>query len=167
VAHEGLSPIKPPPRYCVEIDVPPAHSHKRFTVMATGGQLYTIWGPPGARGLRNKGWTNTVQNMPEEKTSDYATLDMYILDDIDPEANDAHQGNAAQLSHAQFCNNVRDVFSNILYDFTVHSVRRPHGETSKRFLKFIAAQLRNKTADSLVVFCYQGKAGGDGTDYHL
>ena len=118
-------------------------------------------------GLRFPGWKNEIKNMPEGKTSDYATKTILILDDVDPEADDAHQGNAAQLKHAQFCNNIRDVFSNILYDFTVHSVRRSQSETSKQFLKFIATQVRNKTKDDLVVFCYQRKAGGDGTDYHL
>lgn len=133
--------------------------------MAASGRL--VWVPAGVKGLRITGWENKIKNMPEDKTSDYATFNMYILDDIDPNDGAANQGNAAQLRHAQFCNNMRDIFTNTLKDFSVHSVRMRTGQKSKHLLDFIEAEMQNKTEDDLVVFCYQGIAGGDGIAYNL
>jgi hypothetical protein len=77
--------------------------------MAANGRL--VWVPSGVKGLRIKGWENKIKNMPEDKTSDYATLSVYILDDVDPDADAGAQGNAAQMRHAQWCNNMRDTFN--------------------------------------------------------
>jgi protein-tyrosine phosphatase len=140
------------------------HSDKRPT-SATMGRL--AWIEDDAAGIRVPGWQNQLENMPEEATSSYATLNMYILDDVDPNAGDAQQGNAAQIKHAQFCNNMRDIFNNTLADFTVHSVRMQIGQQATHLLDYIEAEMENKTGDDLVVLCYQGKSGGDDDDYHL
>jgi hypothetical protein len=133
--------------------------------MAANGSFR--WIPGRVDGIRVPGWPNQIRNMSEESTSDHATLTMYILDDVDPNAGDAQQGNAAQIKHAQFCNSMRDIFSNTLADFTVHSVRMQNGQQATHLLDYIETEMQDKNEDDLVVFCYQGKAGGDSDDYNL
>ena len=119
------------------------------------------------KGLRIKGWENKIKNMPEEATSDFATVCVYILDDIDPGVGAGSQANAAQLKHAQFCNNMRDTFTDTVADCTVKSIRMQNGQRSGHLLGLIEAELQNKSKDDLVVFCFHGTAGGDGDDYTL
>jgi hypothetical protein len=132
---------------------------------ANGGRL--VWIKRGSKGSRGPGWMNQIKNMPEKQTSDYATLNVYILDDIDPAAGDAAQGNAAQMRHAQWCTNMRDTFNDTVADCRVHSVRMQNGQHSRHLLQHIEEELRNKTKDDLVVFCFHGTAGGDGVGYNL
>jgi hypothetical protein len=136
-----------------------------LTIMAANGRL--VWVPAGTKGLRVKGWENKIKNMPEEATSDYTTLNVYILDDIDLGANAGAQGNAAQLRHAQWCNNMRDAFDDTVADCNVKSIRMQNGQRSKHLLQHIEDILSTKTEDDLVVFCFHGTAGGDGNGYTL
>jgi hypothetical protein len=133
--------------------------------MAANGRL--VWVPSGVKGLRIKGWENKIKNMPEDKTSDYATLSVYILDDVDPDADAGAQGNAAQMRHAQWCNNMRDTFNDTVDEATVKGIRMQNGQRSKHLLQRIEVELRDKAEDDLVVFCFHGSAGGDGSAYNL
>lgn len=119
------------------------------------------------KGFRTKGWENKIVNMPEDKTSDYTTLNVYILDDIDPGANVGAQGTAAQLRHAQWCNTMRDTWNDTVADCRVSSIRMQHGQTPRQLLRRIEEVLQDKTEDDLVVFCYHGSAGEDGDRYTL
>ena len=133
--------------------------------MAANGRL--VWCPAGVKGLRVKGWENKIKNMPEEATSDFATVNVYILDDIDPAAGDGAQGNAAQMRHAQWCTNMRDTFNATVENCRVKSIRMQNGQHSRHLLQRIEEELRNKNEDDLVVFCFHGTAGGDGVGYNL
>jgi hypothetical protein len=133
--------------------------------MAATGRL--VWVPAGVKGLRVPGWMNQIKNMPEEQTSDYTTLNVYILDDVDPAAVDGAQGNATQMRHAQWCNNMRDAFNDTVADCRVKSIRMQTGQHSRHLLQHIEEELSSKTEDDLVVFCFHGTAGGDGVGYNL
>ena len=141
----------------------PVHEHS--DIMAANGRL--VWVPGGTKGLRVKGWENKVKNMPEEATSDYTTLNVFILDDVDPGANAGAHGNAAQLRHAQWCNNMSNTFDDTVADCSVKSIRMQNGQRSRHLLQRIEEELSTKTEDDLVVFCFHGTVGGDGSGYNL
>lgn len=141
------------------------HPPRHPSIMEENGVL--AWLPHGTKGVRVPGWVNQVKNMPEDETSDYATLNVYILDDIDPGAVVGAQGTAAQLKHAQWCNNLRDTFYDAVADSRVHGIRMQHGQRPRDVLERIEEVLQDKTADDLVVFCFQGTAGDDGDRYTL
>jgi hypothetical protein len=133
--------------------------------MAATGRHPTVTAK--SRGERVPGWVNQIYNMPQDKISDYETFHLYILDDVDRNAGVEYEGNVAQLRHAEFCNIMRDVFANTFANFDVHSIRMPNGRRSNHLLQLISAQMSNKTSKDLVVFCFEGLAGGDGNDYTL
>ena len=123
-----------------------------------------MWVPGGVKGLRITGWENKINNMPEEYTSNYAKVTVYILDD--PGVVGA-QSTATQLRHAQSCNNMRLAWVNTVERCTVHSITMQNGQRSKHLLAKIEQELQDKNEDDLVVFCFHGSAGGDGTGYTL
>jgi ribosomal protein L28 len=138
---------------------------QHLTIMAANGRI--VWVPAGTKGLRIKGWENKLKNMPEEATSNYATITVCILDGVDPGANAGAQGNATQLRHEQWCNNMHDTWNDTVADCTVKSIRMQNGQRSRHFLQRIEEIMSTKTEDDLVVFCYHGSAGGDGAGYTL
>ena len=95
----------------------------------------------------------------------FANGDVYILDDVDPEAADEQIGGRAIPDvHSNKCGYIRDLFSD-LSDYKVHSVRFPPGTKKKGFWDYWDRELRSKNIGDLIIIYFHGTAGNEETSY--
>lgn len=121
--------------------------------------------PANAYGFRVPSWMNQLNNLPATKVSDFATINVYLLDDVIRGQGVQGAGSARAVQHESYCNNLFDLFSNVFDGCTVHSVRMQAGQRQDNFTKYIAGELEKYTPDDLVIFYYHGKAGRKGDEY--
>jgi hypothetical protein len=121
--------------------------------------------PANAYGVRVHGWTNKINNVPVINVSDFDFINMYILDDVDRGDDVQGAGSARAVQHESCCNNMYHLFSNVVDDCNVHSVRMQAGQRPDDFTQYIAQELAKYTPRDLVIFYYHGKAGGKGDNY--
>ena len=129
--------------------------------MANGKKWVQV--PIDAYGYRVKGWTNQMRNMPPSSVSDYNNFNLYIIDDVQPGTEGA--GSASRVHHACCCREIEDIFTNVLTDCTVHSVRMGAGQKRADFFNYFAQELQQYGPDDLVAFYFHGKTGGNRKKY--
>lgn len=96
----------------------------------------------------------------------YRSTHLYIVDDIDPNAQPRRGGRRGGRvdSHTYKCNTIREFFR----DYTnveIHSVRFPQGTRGNGFLNYWREELATKSTDDLVIVYFHGSAGGEDEDY--
>lgn len=96
---------------------------------------------------------------------EYQTAHLYIIDDIDPNAQPALQRNRRRVpAHTHKCNIIRDLFKDST-NCEVHSVRFPQGTRGREFFAYWRNELSTKTANDVVIIYFHGSAGGEEEEY--
>lgn len=121
--------------------------------------------PANAYGFRLPLWMNQLNNMPATNVSDFDSINVYILDDVIRGQGVQGAGSARAVQHESCCNDIHHLFSNVIDDCNVHSVRMRVGQRPDDFKQYIAGELAKYTPHDLVIFYYHGKAGKKGDEY--
>jgi hypothetical protein len=66
--------------------------------------------------------------------------------------------------HRRTCQKILDTFGK-LTNFEIKNVIHPPGTQKKDIIRFWSDELKDKTPEDLIIFWYQGKARGGGTEY--
>ena len=115
--------------------------------------------PTNAYGFRVPKWMNQLNNMPGTNVSDFHSIHVYIIDDVDRGEGVGGAGSRRAVQHESCCNDIYHLFSSVLDDCSVHSVRMRAGQRADDFTQYIAKELSKYTPRDLVIFYYHGKAG--------
>jgi hypothetical protein len=124
-------------------------------------ELAAAFVPENAYGVRVKKWTNKINNMGEEKTDDYDTIHLYIIDDVAPGTGLEGSGSAVQVEHAHKCNLVRHFGEHGVKNCIVHSVRMPPGTDAAAFTRYFSENLRQHSRFDLGIYYFHGTSGGE------
>lgn len=117
-------------------------------------------GIPGAKKHSKVG--NSGLYPPEH----YNVVEVYILDAPNPNVKNIVGGTEIKTLHQQKCERVKALFQDN-NDYKVHDVYFPQGTRAKGVLEYWKAEINSKTINDLIIFYYDGKAGGEDEDYML